>query len=479
MSSKNSNVISDSSFWREYPERDVEFVRWYPCNVEQLSGQEMFKTIDNESSNEISFYIHIPFCNNVCICCPYNKFNTRSSIVQEYLDALKREISNYAKQPYVKNGKFVSGYLGGGTPTTLSVDQLEDLFHTIFTELNIADDASITIETTPVDMTEEKAKVLIKYGINRVSIGVQALDNDLLKRIGRNYKADKAIATIKMLKDVGIKHVCADLMWGLPGQTKEQWRDTLHGMIDLHLVDSFSLYQYTVLPSSPLYLRMERGAIPKCPEEEIQQEMYWESVKTFHDAGYMSISDIDFVTPEALKDDEKSKYFTISNTNGKALISKSCSITRHVAHTWYEGKPMLAIGSGAYGYLNHNMYLNDPDIKEYIRKVKEEEYAVVMGKCVSKEERMARTMVLGIKLLRMYREDFKKMHGVDMMDVFKDKINQLIEWELVELTDEYIEVTFPKGWYYMENISKMFYSEANYRLPQPNATGTILLKLLK
>ncbi|MFF2910173.1 coproporphyrinogen-III oxidase family protein [Paenibacillus sp. NPDC057934] len=478
MSSENSNVISDSSFWREYPERDVEFVRWYPCNVGKLSGQEMFAT-GQDDSKEFSFYIHVPFCNNVCICCPYNKFTTRSKILQEYLEALKLEITNYAKQDYVKNAKFVSGYFGGGTPTTLSAEQLEDLFQTLYRELNIAEDASITIETTPVDITEEKAKVFMKYGINRVSIGVQALDDVLLKRIGRNYSGDQAIATISMLKKIGIKHVCADLMWGLPGQTEEEWRDTLTGMIDLKLVDSFSLYQYTVLPSSPLYLRMERGIIPKCPDEKIQQEMYWESVEILHNAGFLSVSDIDFVSPHVLEIESEANYFTIPDTNGKVLISKTCAMTRHVAHTWYEGKPMLAIGSGAYGYLNHSMYLNEPDIREYIRKVKEETYSVVMGKYVTDQERMVRTMVLGIKLLRFYREDFRRMHGKDMMEVFADQINQMVEWGLLELTEEYVEVTFPKGWYYMENISKMFYSEENYGLPQPNATGTILLQLLK
>lgn len=478
MEKENSNVISDSSFWKEYPDRDVEFVRWYPCNVGALTGQEIFEKNEEEKDTEFSFYVHIPFCNNVCICCPYNKFSTRSKILIDYLEALKTEIRNYAKQDYVKNAKFVSGYFGGGTPTTLSPEQLEDLLSCLYTELNIDENASITMETTPIDITEEKIEVLKKYNVNRISVGVQSLDDVLLKRIGRNYSAQKALDCIKMLKDNGIKHVCADLMWGLPGQTKEQWEETLKYMINLGLVDSYSLYQYTVLPSSPLYLRMERGQIPKCPDEEAQQEMYWDSVRIFHKAGFLSVSDIDFVSPSVLKDD-KVEYFTIPETNGKGLICKTCDIAKHVAHTWYEGKPMLSIGSGAYGYLNHSMYLNEPNVKEYIRKVNEEEYAVVMGKYITKEERMRRSMVLGIKLLRFYRDDFKCMHGVDMMEVFKDRIDKLVEWELVDLTDEYIEVTYPKGWYYMENVSKMFYSEENYRLPQPNATGTILLKLLK
>ena len=144
----------------------------------------------------------------------------------------------------------------------------------------------------------------MKYGINRVSVGVQSLDDALLKRIGRNYTAQKALDAIKLLKKTGIKHVCADLMWGLLGQTKEQWEETLKYMISLNLVDSYSLYQYTVLPSSPLYLRMERGQVPKCPVEEVQQEMYWNSVKIFRDTRFLSVSDIDFVSPNALKDDK-------------------------------------------------------------------------------------------------------------------------------------------------------------------------------
>lgn len=475
---EKSNLISDSSFWKEYPERDVEFVRWYPCNVGALNGTELFAQQKDLENKEFSFYVHIPFCNNVCVCCPYNKFNTRSKTLTDYLETLKKEIRNYAKQEYIKNATFVSGYFGGGTPTTLSVEQLDDLLHCLFTELNIAENASITIETTPIDITDDKIEILKKYGINRVSVGIQSLDDVLLKRIGRNYDAETAVSCLKNLKQKGIKHVCADLMWGLPGQTKEQWEDTLKTMTGLNLADSYSLYQYTVLPSSSLYLRMERGQVPKCPDEETQQEMYWSSVKLFHEKGFLSISDIDFVTPEVLKD-EKVEYFPIPETGGKGLIGKTCDIAKHVVHSWYEGKPMLSIGSGAYGYLNYHMYLNEPNINEYMRKVNEEDYAIVMGKFVSEEERMRRSMVLGLKLLRFYRDDFQKMHKVDMLDVFKNEINQLVQWGLVELTDEYIDVTYPKGWYYMENVSKKFYSDENYRLPQPNATGTILLKLLK
>ena len=193
MEKENSNVISDSSFWKEYPDRDVEFVRWYPCNVGALTGQEIFEKDEEEKDVEFSFYVHIPFCNNVCICCPYNKFSTRSKILIDYLEALKTEIRNYAKQDYVKNAKFVSGYFGGGTPTTLSPEQLEDLLSCLYNELNIDENVSITMETTPTDITEEKIEVLRKYNVNRISVGVQSLDDVLLKRIGRNYNAQKAL----------------------------------------------------------------------------------------------------------------------------------------------------------------------------------------------------------------------------------------------------------------------------------------------
>ena len=105
MGRDTENLVSDINYWREYPERDVEFVRWYPCRLGRLSQDSLFK------KRESSFYIHIPFCNNICTSCPYNKFNTKPDIVDRYLHALEEEITLYAEEPYKHQDILEEGHL--------------------------------------------------------------------------------------------------------------------------------------------------------------------------------------------------------------------------------------------------------------------------------------------------------------------------------------------------------------------------------
>lgn len=476
MSKDTNNLMNNSNYWREYPERDVEFVRWYPCRIGGLSSEDLFK------KRESSFYVHIPFCNNVCTSCPYNKFNTRTDMVEKYITALKKEIDLYACELYVQGTKFTSGYFGGGTPTALTAEQLEDLLSYMHEKLNICEDASITMETTPVDITPEKIKVLRNYGINRISIGVQSMSNKMLANIGRNYDASMAMDALRMLKEAGFKHVCVDLMWGLPGQTKEDWLESIGILANSNLIDAFSIYQYIVIPTSSLYLKIKRGAMPECPSDAQQEELYWAGVKKFHDCGYKSLTNVDFVRTthyEASGEQECIETFSCGEREDDSIIASTTSIAKHITQSWYYGGDMLALGAGAYGYLDNHMYLNEPDLNQYMKKLEEGQLTMVMGTYVSPEERMAKMMVMGLRLLRVYRKDFIDLYGIDMMKVFGDKINTLVEQGLVTINDENIQVTYPKGWYYMENISKTFYTENNKGLPQPNSTSTILLKLLK
>jgi len=474
MGRDTENLVSDINYWREYPERDVEFVRWYPCRLGRLSQDSLFK------KRESSFYIHIPFCNNICTSCPYNKFNTKPDIVDRYLHALEEEITLYAEEPYIQQSVFTSGYFGGGTPASLTARQLDRLLSCIYSKLNICGDASVTIETTPTDITQDKAVVLREHGVNRISIGIQSMDNQMLSNIGRNYNASRVMEALELINKAGFKHVCADLMWGLPGQTEEDWLDSISRLASSGLVDAFSIYQYIVIPSSPLYLKIKSGIMPECPGNKKQEELYWKGVRKFQEYGFKALTNVDFVNISHYKEEDGAQIetFSLGEAGGDAVKASSASIAKHITQSWYYGKDMLAAGAGAYGYINNNMYLNEPGLDRYIESINSRKLPVVMGTYTEPEERMAKMMVMGLRLLRVYRKDFKDIFGIDMMDVFADKINMLQERGLVVLNNEYIQVTYPKGWYYMENISKTFYTDKNKFLPQPNAGSTVLLDLL-
>lgn len=468
------NILDPLSYWREFPERDVEFVRWYPVKVNALSEEDIWKR------RESGFYFHIPFCNNVCLSCPYNKFDTRSSLARQYLDALKQEIKNYASRPYIQDSEFISGYFGGGTPTSLTTKQMHELITVMFNNLNIRKGATITIETTPVDIDEEKAAMLLENGIDRISIGVQSFNEALLKHIGRTYTPGKVKETISILRKVGYKQICMDLMYGLPGQTLKHWEDTLDEFLSLRL-ESVSLYIYLVLPPSSLYLKIRKGLVPPPANKEVQNEMYNLAVDKILSAGYLAVTTNDFggdVTGDRWGD-MGARIYDLGPEGFKGLVASTFPLTAHLNHTWYECGDLLALGSGAYGYIKDHVYLNEPDINKYIARLNDGKLPAVMGTYVSTREKMARALVLGIKLLKISRQDFEDKFGIDIMQIYGDKIEQLKEWGLVKLNDDSLEVTFPKGWQYIDNISKAFFTVENYRLPQPAPTNTEILKYLK
>lgn len=280
----------DFGFWKEYPERDREYVRWYPCNIKSLSGKEIWEQV-YEHDEPLSFYLHIPFCNNKCHSCFYTKYNTQPSLTERYLDAIKKEITMYANQPYIRQKTFHSGYFGGGTPTALSEKQLYDLLTHVNKSLTIEKDAGITMETTPREVTKGKIKIMLENGIKRISIGIQSLDDELLTRIGRNHTAKEAKDAVCVLREEGVKAINVDLMYGLPGETMESWKSTINQLMEMQ-VDSVSLYSFVVIPFSKIFMKIMNGQLPECPKEETCMEFYNYAVKTLLENNYKATSEL-------------------------------------------------------------------------------------------------------------------------------------------------------------------------------------------
>jgi oxygen-independent coproporphyrinogen-3 oxidase len=474
------NFLDTPSYWREYPDRDIEFVRWYPCDVKLLSPEQVFRQRE-ASPQDVSFYMHIPFCNQVCTSCPYNKFNTRNTLVERYLEGLKAEIRTYAKTAYLKGAKLSSGYIGGGTPTTLRANELDELLTVLKDNFELTDRCSITIESTPVDIDERKTEVLLKHGIDRISMGVQTFHDPLLRYLGRarTHTGDKAKQTIEMLHRMGIENICIDYMIGIPGQTMKLWEEDVQTLMQLP-VNSFSVYNYLVLPGSEAFFQIQSSVTPPCPSSQAADQMYWHFLEQVLGNGYVAVTYNDFGGPMNKEWEEMGvKTYPITQEEGKnyqGLDTSTFYLTDHLSHVWYECGDMMAMGSGGYGFLNNHMYLNEPNINRYIELATAGQLPITMGAYADEYERRCRSLVLGLKLLRVKRADYQRAHGVDLYDVFKDKIDDLIEKDLVTLTPDALQVNYKKGWFYIDNICKTFYSEANYRLPQPSPASTEILK---
>jgi oxygen-independent coproporphyrinogen-3 oxidase len=424
-------MTSSLPFWREYPERDTEWVRQYPTRYRALTEDEVWQR------DKIAFYLHIPFCNNLCTSCPYVKYRTSSGFLQRYIDGLKSEISNYANRPYVQNRDFEVGYIGGGTPTALSATDLDNLLQHMHQRFSMSDMTEFTMETTPIDIDDEKATALKNNGVNRISIGVQTFEDDELRSLGRDYGPEKIIETIEMLRKVGFDWINIDLMYGLPGQTHESFERSLD-CAKKNEIPNISFYSYISFAS---LAKKRRNKIPDCPDSKTRNMMFLQAAESLTSGGYSGYYGDAFALPD--------------------------TIPQYGVVPWSDGIPLVPLGSSATGRMRSYWYFNEPDSDTYLDMIEKGDLPIAMGQYISKEEELRRAMVLGVKTCRVERAHYKNLYGIDFADYFAEIIAGLEEKELVRLTDEALEVREPKGWLYLDNISKAFYSEKYRRHPQP------------
>ena len=178
----------------------------------------------------IGLYIHIPFCKLKCKYCDFNSFSGREALIDPYFDALQQEIRSYSAP--LKNHTVSTVFIGGGTPSYVDANYIYELFNTCRQCFNIDKQAEITIESNPGTLTYEKLLTYRTNGINRLSIGLQAWQNILLKKMGRIHTAQEFQVNLRAAVKAGFKNINADLIFGLPGQSMDDWQETIKNVID-------------------------------------------------------------------------------------------------------------------------------------------------------------------------------------------------------------------------------------------------------
>lgn len=281
---------------------------------------------DRMNDDKIStIYIHVPFCTKICSFC-----NMRRSLQnpnKEYANNIVREIENYATLSYIKETTFDAVYFGGGTPTTLSSEDLRKILRALKQNLHFTKDAEFTVETTVTQLTEEKMKILVAEGVNRFSVGVQTFDNHGRSLMGRIGSGEKAYECLRKLKSFPGVTVSMDLIYNYPKQTMESLYADLDKIITLDL-DGFSMYSL---------INMKETTIDNAQEEENDEMMFYAIVKHMEKAGYQFL--------ELTKMVKKDKYKYIMN--------------RH------HGADTLPLGAGAGGSIHGLAMMNPINLVEY------------------------------------------------------------------------------------------------------------------
>jgi oxygen-independent coproporphyrinogen-3 oxidase len=229
----------------------------------------------------LGLYLHIPFCRAKCSYCDFYSLPHSKERMDDYAAALGRHLKEVAPRAACYRADTI--YFGGGTPSYFGHKRLIRLMHTIRKQYHVTRDAEITLEANPDSACDLRAlRALRRAGFNRISLGVQSADDELLKRVGRIHTWDQVVRAVETIRAAGFSNLSLDLIYGLPGQTMDRWRDTLEKVIAL-APEHLSCYGLKVEPGTPLYERRDREDLP---DDDAQADMYLWAVEALARAGY-------------------------------------------------------------------------------------------------------------------------------------------------------------------------------------------------
>ncbi|MFZ8764400.1 radical SAM family heme chaperone HemW [Enterococcus diestrammenae] len=325
------------------------------------------KWMIQSDSQAISAYIHIPFCEHICYYCDFNKVFLEGQPVDEYLELLLREMDLQLAQTPIDQAPTL--YVGGGTPTALTAQQLDRLLGGIVQRFPMKTVEEFTVEANPGDLTVDKLKVMQNYGVDRLSMGVQTFDDRLLKKIGRKHTADDVYQTMAFLEKADFRNVSIDLIYALPGQSLASFRDTLKRALDLDL-PHYSLYSL-ILENKTMFMNWVRQGRLELPDQEEEGQMFEETIKAMEKAGR--------------------KQYEVSNFALPGHESKHNTVYWHNQH-------YFGFGAGASGYLGNRRYKNYGPIQHYLKPLRQGILPVMENEVLTRENQMEEEMFLGLRL---------------------------------------------------------------------------------
>lgn len=346
--------------------------------------------------DKISLYIHIPFCAQKCLYCDFPSFARKDHLRKAYIEALNKEIISLREKH--NNLEINTIFIGGGTPSVLEADELECLLKEV-AKLNMSKDIEYSMECNPGNLTEEKLEVMKKYGVNRISMGLQAKQDNLLKGLGRihNYKTFKE--NFLLAKKVGFNNINVDLMFGLPNQRLNEWEETLREIISLEPAH-ISAYSLIIEEGTAFYNLYENDKL-KLPTEEEERKMYHLAKKILEENGF--------------------NQYEISNY---AKEGKEC---RHNLAYWNMDN-WIGVGSAAASYINGKRIKNISSVEGYINSINEKREAVEEIINNSKNDNMEEFMFMGLRKINGIDEnEFKKRFSMNINDVYGEILNKYID----------------------------------------------------
>lgn len=358
-----------------------------------------------------ALYIHIPFCKSKCYYCDFNSRAGIEHLMAPYFKALESEMEMYA--PEMKEYTLSTVFIGGGTPSLADPALISALMKSIGQNFSLENNTEVSIESNPGTLSFEKLKTYRESGINRLSVGLQAWQKHLLKDLGRIHTPEDYVENVINAKKAGFVNINADLIFGLPGQTVEDWDETLSNVVSTG-VTHVSCYSLKIEEGTELGKQLEEGRITPV-DDELDRRMYSLAQEKLATAGFMQ--------------------YELSNF---ALPGFEC---RHNI-TYWKAKEYLGLGAGAHSYLSGVRFNNTCDIEKYIDSIGKKARPVENLQPIGRSEEMSEFVILGLRLVEgISPSEFKNRFGEDIFELYGIQIENCVKKGLLKVEKELIKLT--------------------------------------
>jgi len=395
----------------------------------------------------LGIYIHLPFCSSKCHYCNFASGVYPDTMVAPYLEALKSEILNLKTvlselnipPEQVAFYTVDTIYFGGGTPSLIQGESVIEIAKFLRRAFDVSPAAEITLEVNPGSVDKYKIQCYREAGVNRISIGMQAFQDETLKRIGRSHTVRDAVNTLELFRKTGMRNISLDIIAGLPGQTAKDWRENLDEIrclspdhVSMYLLE---IHEHTVFGkiygglSSKLSVTPAGTTCPDLPDEGLVERFYFEAVSEFEKEGY--------------------SQYEISN------FARPGYESRHNMKYWTD-QPFIGFGCSAYSYFGGMRWGNERSVERYVKLMRRLQHAIDYRSESTARDREEEAIFLGLRLTQgVDLFEFKSKFGFDLADRFEREIEYLKEGELLELTPSHIRLT-PKGWMLSNEVFSEF-----------------------
>jgi len=374
--------------------------------------------------NEISLYIHIPFCNHRCGYCDFNTYLGLQHLIPEYSQALIDEISYISLTSPFKL-PIHTIYFGGGTPSLIPDKQLEKILEAIYRCFQVSSNVEISLEANPGTVNQGYLKKIHNLGINRLSLGMQTAQADELALLERQHSYQDVFEAVAWARLAGYHNLNLDLIYGLPGQRLEAWLDSVDKAIALN-PEHLSLYALTLEDGTPMKRKIEKGLLAELDPDQAA-DMYEAASERLAEAGFIQ--------------------YEISNWARKKNLDELYSCSHNVQY--WRNLPYLGVGAGAHGFINQYRTVDVDTPAAYIRKMKngdltihDEKFpctpATVQSTFIDREAEIGETMMMGLRLVSegVCASQFSHRFGISLSDKFGAQIARLRDFGLLEWTNE-------------------------------------------